>query len=199
MGEQSTPDGSKPAFLSPRQIEAAGAARDGGTQIGLTFAPEGEAQTVDTTARRRLLIGPARLRSDARRTAEYLASRGPTPTEALHDVARMKWKVAIREISRHARCSELEAMKMWRDINVALLPFTAARFDTIELGQQLGASGGLALAHFMAASMVAERMSTGPSTDVQSVDSLNIQPLPLLDMAGPDEGPRAGLPPKPDD
>jgi hypothetical protein len=196
MAEESTPDRSKTSPATARQIARAGHTVALAPQLGLTFAPDGEPQTEEKPAAvKRYATARGELRADARRTAEYLASRGATPTEALHDIARMKWKVAIREIAKAAKCSELEAMKMWRECCVALLPFTAARFDTIELGAQLGASGGLALAHFMAASMVAERMSA----DVQSVDSRNLEGLPLLDMAGPSVGHVGGLPPKPDD
>jgi hypothetical protein len=173
-----------------------------GQQVTLTFAQTTEPQfaVVDAVPVRRRERGS--LRSDARRTAEYLASRGPTPVEALHDVARMRWKDAIKQISKHAKCTELEAMKMWRDCNLAILPYAAARFDTIELGAAMGGQGGLAMSHFLAASMIADRALTGaphPSTEGQSVDSSESRGLPLFLEAGKDGAQAPALPPKPED
>jgi hypothetical protein len=207
MSDESTPNGSNNGEYAPQLPSAlARADRAGatiGAQIGWQFAGDGSAQVIEKPAivkNRRHDAGS--LRSDARRAAEYLASRGKTPIEALHDIAGTHWRKAVRQIARELQCSKLEAFKVWLSCQTALLPYSAARFDTIELGGQLGAAGGsLTVAHFLAASMVAERMGAvgfAPmSTDGQSVDSTVIEQLPLLDGGG--QTAAKGLPPKPAD
>ena len=120
----------------------------------------------------------------------------------------MRWQIAIRKIAKECQCSRLEAVKIWVQINVALLPYTAPRMDPLELGALAGgmAGGSLTVAHFLAASMVAERLGAAGmpgglpamSTDTRSVDSRVNEALPLLSLAGNGDAHRA-LPPKPPD
>jgi len=205
MADESTTNRSNDTQSAKMPLGAVAAASHApavvGAQKAWSFRPETEPQVIESTviARRERRA----LRSDARRTAEYLASRGKTPVEALHDVAGMRWQVAIRKIAKECQCSRLEAVKIWVQINVALLPYSAARLDPLELGALAGgAAGGLTVAHFLAASLVAERLGAGGlpamSTDNRSVDSPVTQRLPLLDLAGNDTAHKP-LPPKPAD
>jgi hypothetical protein len=150
--------------------------------------------TVESVSPKRNWRRGREMRADARRTAEYLAERGPTPVEAIHDVAKMRWKVAIREISRHAKCSKLEAMKMWLACANALLPYSAARLDTIELGAN--AAGGLALAHWLAANAMGERLATGQlSNNGPIFDNPNSLISQSQNQAAPSGAPLLELPP----
>lgn len=209
MADESTLTGSKdedPAPQSPFALARAGRAPAAiGAQIGWQFASDGSSQVIDSAVTRsgkRPRDGVS-LRSDARRAAEYLATRGKTPLEALHDVAGMRWQTAVRKIARELQCSRLEAFRVWQSCNVALLPYSAARFDTLELGSMAGGgAGGLTVAHFLAASMVAERVASGGlaalSTDGQSVDNGVTEQLPLLAGDSRTDA-RSLLPPKPAD
>jgi hypothetical protein len=100
------------------------------------------------------------LRSDARRTTEYLASRGKTPVEALHDVAGMGWRKAVRILARELGVSRERAYAIWSDANKELLPFTAHRLEPLDAGAagNAGAAGGLAMAHFLAARAAGDRI-----------------------------------------
>lgn len=216
MSDESTPDGSKGSHTEPLLPSAlARAARSPsalGTQKAWSFRSDGESEVIDSAVfANRRPVGGTPIRADARRAAEYLATRGKTPIEALHDVAGMRWQHAVRKISKELQCSRLEAFKVWQSCNVALLPYSAARFDTLELGSLAGgAAGSLTVAHFLAASMVAERLgvsgvsgqlaiaSAAESPDRQSVDNAVTADLPLLDQGGRSDA-RAPLPPKPAD
>jgi hypothetical protein len=101
------------------------------------------------------------LRSDARRTTEYLASRGKTPVEALHDVAGMGWRKAVRLLGKELGVSRERAYELWRDANKELLPFTAHRLEPLDAGAgagAAGAAGGLAVMHFLAAKAAGDRI-----------------------------------------
>ena len=209
MADESTANGSNETQYARMPLGAVAAASHApaivGEQKTWSFRPETEPQAIESTVVARGRRGV--LRSDARRTAEYLASRGKTPVEALHDLAGMRWQVAVRKIAKECHCSELEALKIWRDCNVALLPYSAARLDPLELGALAGgAAGGLTMAHFLAASMVAERLGgaglpgglPAMSADGRSVDSTVNQALPLFSSGG-NEPAHKLLPPKPAD
>jgi hypothetical protein len=170
-------------------------AADGPQQAALAWDAAGApVVTVESVAPKRNWRRGREMRADARRTAEYLAERGPTPVEAIHDVAKLRWKVAIREISRHAKCSELEAMKMWLACANALLPYSAARLDTIELGAN--AAGGLALAHWLAANAMGDRLATGAVANMGPVfDSENNAGIQSRQGGVPSAAPLLELPP----
>lgn len=208
MADESTPNSSKDTEAAPLLPSALARAGRAGAPVGVqkawSFAPDGSGQVIDST-----VAGPIRyrdrgsLRADARRAAEYLASRGKTPLEALHDVAGMRWQTAVKKIARELACSKLEAFRVWQSCNVALLPYSAAKYDTLELDRLAGgAAGGLTVAHFLAASMVAERLGAAAvpalSTDRQSVDSAVNERLPLFDGDSRSDA-RSMLPPKPAD
>jgi len=210
MADESTANGSNETQYARMPLGAVAAASHApaivGEQKTWSFRPETEPQAVESTT---IVARQERraLRSDARRTAEYLATRGKTPVEALHDVAGMRWQIAIRKIAKECQCSRLEAVKIWVQINVALLPYSAARLDPLELGALAGgAAGGLTMAHFLAASMVAERLGgaglpgglPAMSADGRSVDSTVNQALPLFSSGG-NEPAHKLLPPKPAD
>lgn len=195
MATEGTDNGLNAKAMSLRQLAAEGRAPAAENfQKAWSFAAGNEAQVIEMPTAGKVVRERGRLRTDARRTTEYLATRGKTPAEALHDVAGMKWQRAIKEIKRHAKCSELDAMKLWLACNQALLPYTAARYDTLELGSQLaGSAGNLSLAHFLAASMVAERLGVAGaapslSPEHQSFDTPKKRALPLLDGDGPGDG-----------
>jgi hypothetical protein len=162
-------------------------------QSALLFRADGSAELTAEPAsvRKRHHRG---IRDDARRTAEYLASRGATPAEALHSVAKLAWRHAVRELVKELRCTPLQAFDLWRGCVIELLPYTASRLNTLDLGE--GAAGGLALAHFLAASAMSDRLARGVSTDHRSVDTSQTLDLALVSEALPDEVTRGGLPPK---
>jgi hypothetical protein len=97
------------------------------------------------------------LRSDAKRTAEYLATRGTTPIEAIHDLVKLGWRRGVRELAKELRIPPERAMAIWQRAAEALLPYTAARFETLELGPN--AAGGLALGHFLAARAMSDSLA----------------------------------------
>jgi hypothetical protein len=181
----------------PSGAERAAPSPPAALQSALLFRPDGSAE---------LTAEPARLpkrnhrgiRGDARRTAEYLASRGATPAEALHSVARLAWRTAVKELVKALRCTPLQAFELWRGCVVELLPYTASRFATLELGDN--AAGGLALAHFLAASAMSDRLAAPRgqpvSTDGRSVDIQQTIDLASVPDAIPSEVTRGGLPPK---
>jgi hypothetical protein len=171
------------------------------SQAEIAWQPDGSATVamVDPAAGRRRRRDS--MRGDARRTAEYLAGRGLTATEAAHDIVKLGWKRAIREIKREAKCTEFQALGMFRDFVALILPYTAARFETLELGNN--AAGGLALGHFLAAramgdALAAEREATraaGASIDIPSIDGQQSIDLASQFPASPDLV-RLELPPK---
>ena len=167
----------------------------GGIQTALAFGADGAVAIVGEPAsvRRRHHRG---IRDDARRTAEYLASRGTTPAESLHNIARMKWRVAITEIVKATGCTKMEAFRLWVSINENLLPYTASRINAMDLGEQM-AAGSMAMAHFLAASAISDRI--GPSN--VSLHRGSIDTTQAVDLASetdgiPREVTRSGLPPK---
>lgn len=136
---------------------------DGRTQHAMLFDPDGSITVALDTAEsvRKRYRDAGRLRTDARRTAEYLASRGLTPIESLHNVARMELDVAVPWIMEHGGCTRWQAIQFWKECAQALLPYTAPRFDAIDLSALAGAAaagGSLAAAHFLAASRASEAL-----------------------------------------
>jgi len=200
MSDESTGTGSKGSDRPASLAQLAAATLPAAAQIGWQFGADGGAAVVEAPAEPPKRIATrGTLRSDARRAAEYLASRGKTPLESLHDVARMRWRVAVRVIAKELQCSKLEAFKIWQSCAVSLLPYSAARFDTIELGGQLaGSAGSLTVAHFLAASMVAERLGQPMSPEGRSFDSTMTTQYQLLADDGQASA-QSGLPPKPAD
>jgi hypothetical protein len=155
-------------------------------------------------ARRRRRDG---MRGDARRTAEYLASRGKTPVEALHDIVMMGWRRAVIVLAAELRVSPERAFELFLQCANTLLPYTAPKHETLELGP--GAAGGLALGHFLAAramgDMLAAERAPGLSRNSTGIDRSPGAELPLTinglsagDFGRPDPGRTLGqaLPPK---
>jgi hypothetical protein len=167
----------------------------GGIQTALAFGSDGAVAIVGEPAsvRRRHHRG---IRDDARRTAEYLASRGATPAESLHNIARMKWRIAITEIVKATGCTKMEAFRLWVSINENLLPYTASRINAMDLGEQM-AAGSMAMAHFLAASAISDRL--GPSNESLhrgSIDTSQAVDIPSEMDGIPNQVTRSGLPPK---
>jgi hypothetical protein len=157
------------AYDSNRPLDVAGRiARDQGTervqptaiQTALTWSGDGEPVVTEVDANRvarKRVQQRELLRSDAKRTAEYLASRGTTPIEALHDLVKLGWRRGVRDLARELRIPPERAMAIWQRAAEALLPFTAAKFETLELGPN--AAGGLALGHFLAAKAMSDTLA----------------------------------------
>jgi hypothetical protein len=144
-------------------------------QTALTWSPDGApgVALVDANrGRRRKRDG---MRGDARRTAEYLASRGKTPVEALHDIVAMGWIRGTNRLAEVLRVSPERAYELWERAAVHLLPYTAARFETLEFGPGgIGAAGGMALGHFLAARAMGEALAEARESRVsQTLDIRN--------------------------
>jgi len=147
------------------------------------------------------------LRGDARRTAEYLAARGGvTPVEALHDVIKAGWRRSVRELVKELRVSPKEAMAIYERCAVALLPFTAPRFDVMDLGALAagaGAAGNALAAHFLAAramgDLLALERESGAVRPASTVGH-TVDGQQAIDLASPGGGGTAtihgSLPPK---
>jgi hypothetical protein len=203
MGDESTP---KRSTLNQIADPTVTPRPELGQQVTLTFAPDGMPQTAEIAARGTSLQrrDSSALRTDARRTAEYLASRGPTPVEALHDIARMKFADAVREIARDAKCTRWQAANFWKDCVVSLLPYSAAKFDSLDLSALLGggAAGGLAVAHFLATTLIGERMGNAtrdPSPTGEVIDNAESRDVAWSGEGVTGELPLGALPAKPDD
>ena len=184
----------------PRGAELPAPATPAGPiQSALLFRPDGSAELTAEPAHvaKRNHRG---LRGDARRTAEYLASRGATPAESLHSVAKLAWRVAVRELVKELRCSPEVAFRLWVSCNETLLPYTSSRINPLDLGDlgPLGAAGagGFALAHYLAASAMSAKLGAGMSPDTRSVDRI-VDVVP--DDRTADQPNAAGLPPKASD
>jgi len=177
-------------------------------QTGLDWTADGQAVVTETDANRvaRKRVQQRELmRSDARRTAEYLATRGTTPIEAVHDLVRMGWRRAVRDLVRELKIPPERAMAIWQRAAEALLPYTAARFETLELGPN--AAGGLALGHFLAARAMSDALAVDRDSPRQSrvrdtLDGSVTSDLALpfnavsSDRSDDTDTIRAGLPPK---
>lgn len=162
-------------------------------QTALVFGADGSAAITMEPAseRKRHHRG---IRDDARRAAEYIASRGTTPIEGLHNIGRMEWRRAVAQITKGTGCTRLEAFRLWVSINESLLPYTAARLATLELGENT--VGSLALAHFLAASAMSERLARNESSDRQSIDTAQTIDITSEKSGLPSDVTRGGLPPK---
>jgi hypothetical protein len=133
------------------------------SQFGLALSGDDPAAVqlgpADRSDRRQRRDG---LRSDARRTLEFLASRGRTPIEALHDVVKLGWKDGTRTLAKELGIGKAEAFRLWRDIAEGLLPYTAPTLDGLDLGAALGAgaaAGSAGLAHYLAASALGAELA----------------------------------------
>jgi len=177
----------------------------GPLQTALDWRPDGTAELTAAPPAGRFKPGVRHtIRGDARRTAEYLASRGKLPAEVLQDVVSLGMVRAIRLIAKETGCTRLQALDRWHAMTLALLPFTAPRFETIELGPQ--AAGGLALGHYLAASamsdLLATRRESRPSQEGITLDAASEPGLPFQDNGlapsrKDDNGAvKAALPPK---
>jgi hypothetical protein len=159
-----------------RIAENAGQQRPQALQSTLEWAPDGAPAVALVDANRNTRRRRDGIRGDARRTAEYLAQRGKTPVEALHDLVGMGWLRGMRALKKELKVSEERAYELWERAVVHLLPYTAARFETIELGPN--AAGGMALGHFLAARAMGEALAASQperyhhtvSRDRQSLD-----------------------------
>lgn len=147
------------------------------------------------------------LRGDARRTAEYLASRGGgTPIEALHDVVKLGWRRGVRELAKELRVSPEKAAAIYERWTVALLPYTAPRFDVMDLNAiaAAAAGGGNPLAaHFLAARAMSELLALereSPRAPALSTVGRTVDGQQVIDLASETDGGTAaipaGLPPK---
>jgi hypothetical protein len=165
----------------------------GPLQTALLFGADGSAVVTAEPAsvRRRHHRG---IRDDARRAAEYVASRGTTPIEALHNVGKLDWRRAVAQITKGTGCTKLEAFRLWVSINESLLPYTAARLNTLDLGDN--AAGTFAMAHFLAASAMSERLARPVSSDRESVDTTQVIDISSEKSGLPGDVTPPGLPPK---
>jgi hypothetical protein len=162
------------------------------SQFGLGLGPDDPAavrlEAADRADRRQRRDG---LRSDARRTVEYIASRGRTPIEAMHDIVKLGWKDGTRQLAKELGINRAEAFKLWLGVAEATLPYTAPRLDGLDLGAALGAvAGGAGLAHYLAASALGAELARDraavPGVAVRvshEVNTLDATELPGL--AGP--------------
>jgi hypothetical protein len=186
--------------------EAATRPPAGPLQTALDWRPDGSAALTAAPPANNRFRNQTRhqIRGDARRTAEYLASRGKLPAEVLQDVVSLGMVRAIRLIAKETGCTKLQALDRWQAMTEALLPFTAPRFETIELGPT--AATGLAMGHYLAASamsdLLANRRAAGPSQDGITLDGtsqpgLALQDNDLAPSKKDDNGMvKAALPPK---
>jgi len=175
-------------------------------QTALDWRPDGSAALTAAPADGRRFKPGVRhqIRDDARRTAEYLASRGKTPAEALHDVVKLGAARAIAFIVKETGCTRLQALDRWQAMTEALLPYTAPRFDVIELGA--ANAGGAAIGHFLAASAMSELLATrrdsprsqeGITLDATAQGGLALQINDLgQSQNGDNSAIKAALPPK---
>jgi hypothetical protein len=206
-------DQNRPLDVAGRIARAQGTERPQPTaiQTGLDWTADGQAVVTETDANRvarKRVQQRELLRSDARRTAEYLATRGTTPIEAVHDLVKLGWRRAVRELARELKIPPERAMAIWQRAAEALLPYTAARFETLELGAN--AAGGLALGHFLAARAMSEALAAdrdSPRAAAASRVGHTLDHGATLDLALPDNDVaadvsdetdriRAALPPK---
>lgn len=165
-------------------------------QFGLALSADDpaavRAEPADRSDRRQRRDG---LRSDARRTVEYIASRGRTPIEALHDIVKLGWKDGTRQLAKELGIGRAEAFKLWLGVAEATLPYTAPRLDGLDLGAALGAAaGGAGLAHFLAASALGAELARDraavPGVAVRVSHEGNTLDVPdLLGNAGPIDSP----------
>ena len=177
----------------PRGAELAMAPASEPLQTALLFRPDGSAELTAEPASQRKRHHRG-IRDDARRTAEYIASRGVTPIEALHNIGRLDWRRAVAQITKGTGCTKLEALRLWVSINESLLPYTAARLNTLDLGD--GAVGSLALAHFLAASAMSDRLQSADRKSVDRPQTIDLQ----SEFSGlPQDVTREGMPPKRND
>jgi len=139
--------GQKPEIPLPARPEV---------QTALAFAPDGTAQMVAEPAdahdgRRR---GKRQPRFDVRRTAEYLAERGPLPQDMLHKIARRDPADHVRWFRKQFKgISDADALAFWRWAVEELLPYTAIKAAEIDQPSLLPSSPGGMHGHFLAASM----------------------------------------------
>jgi len=185
-------DEEKPPIVEQRSerglselAEAATRPPAGPLQTALDWRPDGTAELTAAPPANNRFRNQTRhaIRGDARRTAEYLASRGKLPAEVLQDIVSLGMVRAIRLIAKETGCTRLQALDRWHAMTLALLPFTAPRFETIELGPQ--AAGGLALGHYLAASAMSDLLATrrngAPSQDGITLDAASEPGLPFQD------------------
>lgn len=133
----------------------------GASQFGLGLGPDDPAAVrIEPAIRAERRQRRDGLRSDARRTVEYIAGRGRTPIEALHDVVKLGWKDGTRQLAKELGIGRAEAFKLWLHASEALLPYTAPRLDGLDLSATLGAvAGGAGLAHYLAASALGAELA----------------------------------------
>jgi len=162
--------GDAPRVATVREAERA-TAEQPAPQMALAFDPAGGVAVVTEPADAHRRPRRDGIRGDARRTTEYIATRGTTPIEALHNVCRMKLPDAIDYLAKHMGCTKYQAGQFWQRCCELMLPYTAARLDTLPLADAAAATGGLAMAHFLAATAMGRELSASRSADGQSVDS----------------------------
>jgi hypothetical protein len=138
---------------------AGGAAAPIGEQRGLAIAGQPELEAV-RPGRRGRPPGKRNYRTEA--LVSYLQSRGKMPAEMLHDVLRQGWRRLAGELG----VSKREAFEIWRDLNLALMPYTAPRLAALEVTAPDGAAGaalGAGALHLLAAQQIAGMLSGDPA------------------------------------
>ena len=112
------------------------------------------------------------LRSDSRRTAEYLASRGGgTVVEVFHDVVRMGVVRGVKHLAAELGISRAAALEQWNLMATTLLPYTAHRLEPVDANATAGAAGaagGMAALHFLAARAAGDRILAGRASSAES-------------------------------
>jgi hypothetical protein len=156
-----------------------------GEQRGLAIAGQPETEVVHPRRAGRP-NGRRNYRTEA--LVSYLASRGKLPAEMLHDVLRQGW----RKLATDLRVTPREAFEMWRDLNLALMPYTAPKLAALEISGD-GAAGGLGAGalHLLAAQTMAEMMAHG--APAAPMHHFGAAPQPV-DNAPLFDGLPAGLP-----
>jgi hypothetical protein len=121
-----------------------------GEQTGLAIAGQPAAEVIHA---RRSGRPAGRRNYRTEQLVSYLSAKGKMPAEMLHDVLRQGW----RKLQKDLGISAKEAFEIWRDLNLALMPYTAPKLAALEIaatGDGAGALGAGAL-HLLAAQQIA--------------------------------------------
>lgn len=164
-----------------------GAPAELGVQRGLAIAGQPEAEVI---RRNRGGRPPGRRNYRTEAVVSYLAARGKLPAEMLHDVLRQGW----RRLATDLGISKREAFEIWRDLNLAMMPYTAPRLASLELtGNGVGDAGGLGAGalHLLAAQTVAGMMAQAAAPAPMQRNGAASQ---VIDNAPLFDGYQGGLP-----
>lgn len=185
--------------ISPKTL-ATMSAED--TQGALALQP-GELTAEASGRRRQRRHRRDGLRSDARRTAEYIAARGKTPFEVWHDIVKLGWIEGPRFIIEQTGMSRRDAWEFYLSVSRDLAPYCGPRWEAIDPGAiaSAGAAGSLATLHYLAARAAGDRIldARTESPIGQIVDSGNSQSLASTSDAvtgGVRQSPVVTMPPR---